>query len=241
MNTLPVSLTLVLVLGTALATFLGGTVALRLKPALQGFFAFSSGVVVGVSLFDLLPESLDLSEPLRAPLAITPWIACGFVFYLALDSAAAVLFGGYMRRNGHLGPGVLTLHSLIDGLALGVAFAVSNAVGLLVAFAVLAHDFLDGANTVALSLAGGGSERTARRWLAADAVAPAIGLGITQLLGVPAGALSTLLAICAGAFLYIGASELLPRSLSDGGPFARPAATALGLALIYVLTRWAAS
>jgi hypothetical protein len=45
-------------------------------------------------------------------------------------------------------------------------------------------------------------------------------------------ALSILLAIFVGGFLYIGASELLLRSRDGGDTLARAAATGLGLALI---------
>ena len=57
----------------------------------------------------------------------------------------------------------------MDGLGIGFAFQVSSAAGMIVAFAVLAHDFVDGANTVTLSLAGGSDPAIARRWLLADA------------------------------------------------------------------------
>jgi ZIP family zinc transporter len=121
-----------------------------------------------------------------------------------------------------------------------LAFQVSEAAGVIVAIAVLAHDFLDGANTVTLSLSGGASASTARRWLVADAAAPLVGVLIARLVAVPATTLALLLALFAGFFLYIGASELLPRSHERRPRLSTTAATALGLAFIYVVVRLAA-
>ena len=41
---------------------------------------------------------------------------------------------------------------IMDGVGIGLAFQVSNAVGIVVAVAVIAHDFCDGLNTVGLML-----------------------------------------------------------------------------------------
>lgn len=222
---------------TAGATMAGGALALRFRSALGALFGFSSGAVIGVALLDLLPEAFTLAGPSRTPLAVTTAVACGFIGYFVLDRASARLFDGH---RGHLGPGSLTMHSLMDGLGIGLAFQVSSAAGLVVALAVLAHDFLDGANTVALSLAAGGTEPSTRRWLLADAVAPLIGIVIAGTLTVADSALSVLLAIFAGGFLYIGASELLPRSRNGEGTLATAGATGLGLGFIYIVVRLSA-
>ena len=239
--TSPSSLLLVLSIGaaTGAATLFGGALALRFRSALDLFLGFSSGAVIGVALFDLLPESLELGGLPSLPprLSITTGVAFGFALYLAADRTALILGQGSAGHRGHLGPASLTAHSLMDGLGIGFAFQVSTAAGAIVAFAVLAHDFLDGANTVTLSLAGGSTPPTARRWLSADAAAPILGICIARLIAVPAAVLALLLAVFAGFFLYIGASQLLPRS-HDRRP--RPStvvATALGLGFIYLVVR----
>lgn len=232
---MPIALLVGLV--TGLATLMGGALALRFRSALGVLFGFSSGAVIGVALLDLLPEALNLAGPLRPPLTVTAWVACGFAGYFLLDRCSALLFGNAPDHSGHLGPASLTVHSLMDGLGIGLAFHVSSGTGLIVAVAVLAHDFLDGANTVALSLAGGVSDSAARRWLSADALAPLAGIGAAQLVVVPNHLLALLLAAFAGCFLYIGASELLPRSRDGGNDLARVGATSLGLCFIYAVIR----
>lgn len=225
---------------TAAATFVGGTLAIRFRSTQGLLFSFSSGAVIGVALLDLLPEALDLVGPTISVLSVTTATACGFAGYFLLDRSSLIVFGSRDGHGRHLGPGSLSTHSLMDGLGIGLAFQVSSAAGVIVAIAVLAHDFLDGANTVTLSFAGGGGVPAARRWLVVDALAPLLGIMLARLLVVPESILGLLLAVFAGGFLYIGASELLPRSRDGDAGLARVGATGLGLAFIYVVVRLAA-
>jgi ZIP family zinc transporter len=116
------------------------------------------------------------------------------------------------RRSGALGAASLSLHSFLDGVGIGLAFKVSTAVGAVVAAAVLAHDFSDGINTVAVVLKNRGRGLRALRWLAIDAVAPVAGVASTYLFTLSEVNLGIVLALFCGFFLYIGASDLLPES-----------------------------
>jgi zinc transporter ZupT len=60
---------------------------------------------------------------------------------------------------------VLRVHSLLDGMSVGLAFQASREVGIIVTIAVLAHDFSDGINTMNLVLRNGGTRARAFRWL----------------------------------------------------------------------------
>ncbi len=223
-------------LGTGAATLFGGALAFRLQAFVGLIQGFGAGVALGVALFDLLPEALNLAGGAHRPLAVATALACGFAGYLAMDRVNLAL-----NREGparaHFGPAALAGHSLMDGLGVGLAFQVSTSAGLILAFAVLAHDFLDGANTVTLSLAGGGGRRTARVWLAVDAAAPLVGIGLSRLLVVPGPTLALLLAVFCGFFLYIGASELLPKALARRPQASTAVATLLGLALVLGVVR----
>jgi zinc transporter ZupT len=226
-------------LATGTATMAGGVLALRLKSTLGLLLAFASGAVVGVALFDLLPEALELGRGSYPPSAMTTAAALGFAVYFAVDRLVPVFTAATGRHRGHLGAASLTLHSLMDGLGIGFAFQASAAAGIVVAFAVLAHDLVDGLNTVTLSLSGGLERRTARRWLIADAVAPLVGIGASRLVALPEPLLAVLLAVFAGFFLYIGASELLPRSQDQHRRTTTVLVTVLGLAMIYAVVRLA--
>ena len=204
-------------LATATATMAGGVLALRLKSTLGLLLAFASGAVVGVALFDLLPEALELGRGSHPLSAMTTAAAVGFAAYFAVDRLVPRSRPPRVATAAISGPRALTLHSLMDGLGIGFAFQASAAAGIVVAFAVLAHDLVDGLNTVTLSLSGGLQRRTARRWLMADATAPLVGIGASRLLTLPEPLLALLLAVFAGFFLYIGASELLPAAKTSAG------------------------
>ncbi len=232
---LPAPLLLALIgLATGAATYLGGALALRVRDHIRFILGFSAGAVIAVALFDLLPEAAQLSQglPLRDVLAFA---GVGFAAYMLLDRTLMRLS---RKTAGHLGPASLTTHSFLDGLGIGLAFHVSSGAGLVLALAVLAHDFSDGVNTVSLSLTTSGP-RTARGWLTADAIAPIVGIAVGQLLPIPVQSLALLLAAFAGAFLYIGASELAPESYQRHPHLWTSISTALGMAVIYGAVRLA--
>jgi ZIP family zinc transporter len=221
-------------LAAAAATLAGGTLALRLSRRLHLILGFSAGAVMGVALLDLLPEALELS---RAPAEVFALTAAGFMVYLAADRALSA--GG--GRRGHLGAGSLTLHSLMDGLAIGLAFQVSAAAAAVVTLAVLAHDVSDGVNTVNVSLAGSAGRIWARRWLMADAAAPLVGIFLSRLVRVSQSTLGLALAAFAGFFLCIGASELIPASHQRHPKAWTTLSTVIGCAVIWLVVRLAAA
>jgi zinc and cadmium transporter len=113
----------------------------------------------------------------------------------------------------------LTLHSLLDGLALAAAVAGApgkDAVaGLGVALVVILHKPFD-AMAVSTLMAAGGSSRASRQALnGLFALASPLGavifyFGARDLAGGDARVLGAALAFCAGSFLCIASSDLLP-------------------------------
>jgi ZIP family zinc transporter len=221
---------------TGAATLVGGLLTLKFRRHIPLFIGFSAGAVIGVALFDLLPESVRLSRASHWPDATFSLLGLGFAGYMLIERALKTAAD---FRRGHLGPASLTLHSLFDGVGIGLAFQVAPAVGVVVAVAVLAHDFSDGVNTVTLSFSGGGDAARARGWLVADAVAPIIGIAVTRLFRVSEGALGLVTALFCGFFLYIGASELTPESYRSLPRLWTSAATLLGMMSIWAVVRLA--
>ena len=193
-----------------------------------------------------MPESIDLGGKyfsINTMLAIT---ALGFVIYLLLDRLIFLHFHDHSDEHndsqhgrGILGASSLCFHSFLDGVAIGLAFQVSVAIGAIVAVAVLVHDFSDGINTVNMILKGQGDFKHALRWLIADAVAPVVGVASTLLFKVPGQGLGIILALFAGFFLYIGASDLIPESQHAHPKFLTTAMTLLGVAVLYIAVRFA--
>ena len=233
-------------LGAFVSTCIGGLFALRLKDRLHLILGFSAGAVVAVALFDLVPEAFRLI-PADRPVPATALIAIGFGCYMVLDRMVALHYrpddkptiGPHTPTRGLWGAVALSLHSFVDGLGIGLAFQVSASVGWVVALAVLAHDFSDGINTVSIILKDRGDRRRALRWLLLDAVAPVVGVLAASLFQIKGEDLGRLLALFAGFFLYIGASDLLPESYHAHPRRWTTVASLLGMASIYAVTRLA--
>lgn len=239
------------ILGLALiacaATLAGGALALRFSDRLHLVLGFSAGAVLAAAFFDLLPEALRLAGAGADPASGVAVTALGFFGYAVLDRL--ILLHAQHDDDSHLhgaatgrqwsGAGSLSLHSLMDGFAIGIAFRASPSVGIVVAAAVLAHDCSDGMNTVGVVLRHGGAKRGAYRWLLVDAVAPVVGALISLFVALPTGAMSVMLALFAGFFLYIGASDLLPESVHQHPKFLTTVMTLLGAGLLYVVVRLA--
>ena len=98
----------------------------------------------------------------------------------------------------------------------------------------------DDPNTVNLILKNGGERRQAFRWLLADAIAPVLGVLSTLFFSLPKNALGIILAIFAGFFLYIGASDLLPESHHRHSTAWTTFMTVLGVAALYFVIQLAA-
>lgn len=214
----------IFILAAALSTLVGGLFALRFRDRLHLILGFSAGAVIGVAFFELLPEAIHLGEEIYGVSTMTSLVALGFIVYMILDRFFFFHTHApdshedehdHTHRHGTkgtLGAGSLSIHSFLDGVAIGLAFQISSAVGVVVAIAVLVHDFSDGVNTVGMILKGGGSKRQAFKWLLIDAAAPVLGAASTLFITLPESGLGIILALFAGFFLYIGASDLLPES-----------------------------
>lgn len=225
---------------TFLSTLAGGTIAIKKRALLPFFFAFSSGALLSVAFFDMLPESVELGQAagLSTRLLFTALVG-SFIFYYLLERFFLTHHFHEPETHGHLmgpvGASSLVLHSFLDGIAIGAAFQVNAAVGLIVALAVISHDFTDGINTVTVMLRNRHHEKNARLFLLLDALAPVAGVVLSSVWHVSPAVLSVVLAVFAGEFLYLGATSLLPETHHHPG-WKTAASMLAGALLIYGLT-----
>lgn len=209
---------------TLVSTGLGGLAAFRFRDRLHLLLGFSSGVVIAVALFDILPEVFAMD----AGSSYMPLVAVGFLAFFGLERYTAMhrsrehvhAITAHEQELGTLSAGGLALHSFLDGVAIGVGFQTSAKVGLLIALGIITHDLGDGLNTVAVVLAHGN---------------PVLGAATTLLINLN-GLLPWVLAFFAGSFLYIGASDLLPEAKEHDSPLVG-VATAMGMLAIFLTTR----
>jgi zinc transporter ZupT len=209
--------------GTFLSTCIGGLFALRFRDRLHFILSFTAGVLLGVVSFDLLPEIFKLAreQAIDANWAMVALVA-GFLVFHSLEKFVLIHHVHEADYPVHHHPHVgmlsafsLAGHSFMDGVGIGLGFQVSQSAGILVAIAVISHDFCDGLNTVSLMLVNHNTSRRSLAMLFLDSIAPVLGAASTLLFQVPPVMLMLYLGFFAGFLLYIGASDILPEAHSQ--------------------------
>jgi ZIP family zinc transporter len=235
-----VLLTLAFAGATFVTTMGGGIAALRWPARLELLMAVAGGVVLGAAVFDLLPEAVDAAA--ESGVADLAPYACAIAGYFAFR----VLERRLHRHDHSHGPGRMgvagaagfTVHSFFDGLAIGLGVHFNDATGIIVALAVIGHDFSDGLNTVSYLIAHGHGRKRQWRWLVADALAPILGALVAALLPVPDEVFPIALGFFAGVFVYAATANLLPRALKASTALVVPLAVA-GCAVMFGISRFA--
>lgn len=231
---------------TFLSTTLGGLFAIKNRDRLHYIMSLTSGVLIGVCFFDILPEAFRISSENK--LDITPLtiaLVVGFLVFHIIEKTILIHHNHEEEYADHKHPVVglvgasgLSFHSFLDGVGIGLGFHVNPHVGLLIAIAVIAHDFSDGLNTVTLMLTHKNTQKKAFMLLLVDAVTPILGVLSTFLFTIPQHILVLYLGFFAGFLLYIGASDLLPEAHSKHSSFRMIGLTIIGATFIFIVTRF---
>jgi zinc transporter ZupT len=236
-----------LTIAASVAALLGGYTAIRSKKWLSYAVALTSGLVLGLVTFDLLPEIFDITQsekldPVWPMIAMTVGFLAFHLFekFLPLHETSEHQYGPHRHpRLGIARALALTGHSFLDGLSIGVGFQVSTAVGTAVAIAVIGHRFADGFDTTTFMLYHKNKLSHIKKWLAVVVIMPVIG-GLTSLaFTLSEKALAIYLGFFAGLILYIAASNLLPQAHSEESNRLSISLTLLGVIFLFIITRLA--
>jgi zinc transporter, ZIP family len=226
--------------GTALATGIGalpvsrlGEHAARIRPALWGL---TVGLMTVASVVGLLLPALD--EGSTAPVAAG--LAAGIAFLLASrrflerrDVHVGQLGGAGVRRSV-LVFGVLLVHSLPEGLAIGTAFASeTEGLGLFVILAIALQNVPEG-TSVAIPMEAAGFSPRQQFWAAVltSAPQPLGALLAYALVEEIESLLPFSFAFAAGAMLCLVVVELVPEAFKRGTLWLSFAGMAAGAALM---------
>ena len=220
------------------ATFLGGFLALKFKKNLKLLVALSSGLLIGIAFFDLLPEAFSLSEARLTSF----FLALGFLLYFLLERFILVHpcteehcdSERHSRPSGMSAILGLVLHRFLDGAVIVLSLKTSPQVGIIVALAIIVHSIPDGINSVTVMLLK--KKNAFWKWFLALAIAVFAGAGAAFLLPIQESQLGFLIAFIAGWFLYLGASDLLPEAHKQHKDFPALVATLAGFAIIAMAT-----
>jgi ZIP family zinc transporter len=205
---------------TFFSTLAGGITVLRLRGRVQALMALAGGVVLAAAFFDLLPEAVERASDIDMPVGVPLGLALiGYLAFHLLDRfVPRHPAGGEGEQSaaGLIGAGGFVVHSFFDGLAIGLGFQISAGVGVIVAVAVIGHDFSDGLNTVSYMAAHHQPARRSLWMLLADALTPLAGALTATLAPVPESVFPLAIGLFSGLFIFAGANRLLPRASGLG-------------------------
>ena len=214
-------------LGAAMVFFFAGEPRPHFQKALLGFAA---GVMTAASVWSLLLPAINRSAALPLPswLPAAGGMLLGVVFLAALDG----LLPRLRRSRGRLDASwrqttllmtAITLHSVPEGMAVGLAFALAAGGEGLAGAAALAmgigiQNFPEGA-AVALPLRQGGwsRPRAFAGGMLSGAVEPVFGVLVVLAAAGVEPLMPWLLSFAAGAMLYVVVEELVPQAHSRAG------------------------
>jgi len=233
-------------IATFLSTFAGGLFAIKFKSKLRYIMAFAAGVLLGIVAFDLLPEIIEIikNNGFRS-IDVMLTLVIGFLLFHVLEKSILIHHTHEEDFVSHKHPQVgvfsalaLAGHSFMDGVAIGLGFQINSAVGILIAIAVILHDFTDGMNTVSLMLSNQNTTERSKVFLFVTAATPILGVLSTLFFQVPEYFLFLYLGFFAGFLLYIGASDILPEAHSGRSSYKLVGLTVLGSLFIFAITRF---
>lgn len=183
------------------------------------FASFAAGTLVAVSFLHIVPASFAMSGSAPAFLLAGYLSMYAFNRFVTAHVCERPQTADYaLGLVPMLGIG---FHSLLDGVIYSIGFSVSQLTGGLMALGMVLHEFPEGIVTYVLLLRGGFSER---RSFVLAFLAAALTTPVGTLLSCPLvdrigkDLLGVLLALSAGALIYIGASHLLPQADREPAP-----------------------
>ena len=226
----------VISLGVGAAIFL--TKATRSRAVLIAL-PFGAGALLAAAFFDLLPESFEHGEPRT----LLIWALAGFIGFFLLERLASWFHHHHeheVHEHRHATQNTMVmigdmLHNGIDGIAIAAAFLASPATGVVTTLAVSAHEIPKELGTFGMLLSRGWRDRkvllanglTALVTLLAALFTYYIGSAVT----LPVG---ELLAITAGFFIYVAASDIIPDIHEQPRRVGTMQATILVIGLVFV-------
>lgn len=216
---------LVFTLLGSVVSLIGGVVLLMKKEfalkASHYLSAFAAGTLLGVAFLDLLPESLEELEHLTAEgvvgqINIPLWVLAGV---LTLFIVERFIHHHHSSHNHASEKGVVvplivigdTLHNFADGVAIAATFLISIPLGIVTTFAVAAHEIPQEIADFGLMLSRG-VKRAKVLWINIfSSLSAFLGAILTYIYHEQIeGLIPIVLALTAGFFIYIAASNLIP-------------------------------
>lgn len=227
----------------SILSLIGGIVLLfneKFALKISHFLAsFAAGALLATAFFDLLPEAIETGEAHT----ILLWALIGILIFFLLERFIYWFHHHHEHGNVDLKPTVPlvilgdSVHNFIDGVAIAATFLVSIPLGIVTSLAVAAHEIPQEVGDFGILLH---KKLPRKKILLANvlsALTALVGALITYFLGESIQKLlPLLLAVTAGFFIYIAASDLIPEIHQEkrhGFAFFESMLLLLGVGVIY--------
>lgn len=195
--------------GAALLLLFPESIRKNLVPSL---ISYATGTLLGAAFLGMIPAGLD-----KAPVTgIMITVLAGIVFFFTLEK---FLLWHHCHDHdcevhGRAGPLILigdAFHNFVDGVVIAAAFLTSIPLGIVTAFAVIAHEVPQEIGDFAILLDNGYTRKQALilNGLSATATLPGA-LAAYFWLGEMHTATPYILALSAASFIYIAVADLIP-------------------------------
>lgn len=199
-----------------LFSLVGGLILFWKGEKIQEFFihllSFAAGAMLTTAFLDLLPEAIETGLDVAQALS---WTFGAFVVSFLGEGLFLRFHHHDMSNRLSSAPWMLvvsdSMHNFFDGVAIAAAFLVSVPLGIVTAIAVAAHEIPQEMGDFSVMLSAGWQKSRVLSANIVSSLLTVVGALLTfALRGTVEQFAGFFLAMAAGIFFYIGASDLIP-------------------------------
>ena len=190
--------------GTTIGGILGSLFEIKSNKKLSFILEFSAGLMLSIICFELIPESLKISDISSSLIGILFGVFC----MIFCDSRIKKI-NKYKGNNNLLTTGIviglgLAIHNFPEGLAIGSGFGASIKLGLSLAIAICFHGIPEGISMAVPMKNGGMKKSKIIFYIILSGITTGIGAFFGAIIGLISKEIIAIsLSFAAGAMLYI--------------------------------------
>lgn len=227
----------ILIIGISL---IGGLMPLfnRKTQYIKQFISFGAGTFIAAVFLRMLPESIELANE-----KVSYAVFAGFLLLYIIERFVMIHICEAGECDYHtIGLSAffgLSLHSFIDGVALGSGIEASPELGAIILFAILAHKAPAAFSLTSVMLHANYNKKEIIKFLIIFSIMVPLGAIISSLVlrSLTENILGIAIAFSAGTFLHIAVSDLLPEvHKARSGRNISLVVFLIGIAIVYLST-----
>jgi len=200
------------IITSVIGVFIGNVINSKRSTIVAGLYEISAGMMTGIVCFEMIPESIEISN-----IYLTLF---GCILGIALTLILDVFVNRYNKTKGNLINSSaliiiisMSVHNIVEGIAIGSAFVFSLSLGISLLVLNIVHDIPE---TIVVGI---GLNKEKRKMV--NKVIKAIYLGLPTAIGAIIGSIlgsisdtyiALSLSISGGCMLYIVSCDLIPSS-----------------------------